>query len=538
MKNKLKALLLISIFIPLSVSALEKNETVYTTLDTTGKIKNTTVVNHLVNKETGELNDESELKDILNINGKEKFTLENNNILWSAKGTDIFYRGKIEKRLPIETNITYYLNDKKMNKKDMIGKSGSVKIVMKFTNNELNQVLVNGRYKNIYTPFVVTVGTILDNNNTNINISNGKVVNTGTKNVLVGLSSPGLYESIGISKLKDMDEIVITYDTKNFNLGNMYIISTPKLLDENDLQVFKKMDSLVDSVNKLQSSMNTIEEGSNTLKEGAQELKTKLESAINALNTSDEVLSTEQVDAIKNEAINNISLVYTDAYKQEIANQAWKSVSEYLSANSTEVEELIKTSVEKAVIEYLKDANLYNDYVNCEQGKAIKLNGGSITNKQLNSCYIISNDDKLPIIQKYAAISSSESALKSSEKVARKVSVEVSELTAKEVTGTVSAEISKKVAKEVKNASVKQIKDSLSLLYNGVDKLDSGINELNLGITKFNKEGISTLSNYSNTFKNYSDTLEALTKLSSDYKGFSSNNSTKVLFISMVKNSK
>ena len=58
-------------FKPISILAMTKDETVYTTLKQSGELYKTTVVNHLYKTEDEEtIHDVTELKDILNINGK------------------------------------------------------------------------------------------------------------------------------------------------------------------------------------------------------------------------------------------------------------------------------------------------------------------------------------------------------------------------------------------------------------------------------------------------------------------------------------
>ena len=86
---------------PTFVVALEKKETVYANLDYTGTPYKTTVNNHLYVDNSEKIEDETELKDILNINGDEKFELNDNKILWESTGKDIFYQGTTDKELPL-----------------------------------------------------------------------------------------------------------------------------------------------------------------------------------------------------------------------------------------------------------------------------------------------------------------------------------------------------------------------------------------------------------------------------------------------------
>ncbi len=99
----------------LPVWALQKEETVYTKLNSDGSVKNILVNEHLIN-EAGieELKDLTDLKDILNINGEEVFLQNDKELVWKSNGNDIFYQGVTDKKLPIDLNIKYYLNDEEI----------------------------------------------------------------------------------------------------------------------------------------------------------------------------------------------------------------------------------------------------------------------------------------------------------------------------------------------------------------------------------------------------------------------------------------
>lgn len=103
-------------------------------------------------------------------------------------------------------------------------------------------------------------------------MTNGKIVNNGTKFVVVALASPGLYESLNIDKLSTTDNITISYDTTSFELSSIYSVVTSKLLDEEDLKVFDKVDLLAGNINTLETSINTIEEGANKLNSASTKL--------------------------------------------------------------------------------------------------------------------------------------------------------------------------------------------------------------------------------------------------------------------------
>ena len=154
-------MLAVMIFNALPVYALEKDETVYTKLDNTGKVKNTSAVERLSCTTDEDIKDLSNLEDILNISGDEKYTKEENTLTWKANGNDISYSGTINKELPISVKITYYLDGKEKKLEDILGKKGNVTIKLSYENKDSHYV--NGN--RLYTPFVAVVGTIIDTDN-------------------------------------------------------------------------------------------------------------------------------------------------------------------------------------------------------------------------------------------------------------------------------------------------------------------------------------------------------------------------------------
>lgn len=330
-KKGLVTLLSLSMICP--VNALTKTESVFSNLNTDGSIDKTTVTNHICSMNKEEY-DESELDDIINLNGEETFTKDGNNLKWKSDGKDIYYQGSTTKEGPIKININYYLDGEKKTAKDMIGKKGSVKIEINLENRLKNNVNVNGKVEEVYTPFVVMAGTIIETkNNSNVSVTNGKVVETGSKDIVASIASPGLYESIDIDKLNNLDRIEINYDTEKFSLNNIYIVATPKLIEEKDIKAFKDVDSLVNSINLLESSMDKIENGSKELNTGLKKaydgsslITKKVTESINSLETSDEnVLDEETINKIKISAREGATLSETDL--NNIGNMAASQTS-------------------------------------------------------------------------------------------------------------------------------------------------------------------------------------------------------------------
>lgn len=522
------------------VNALTKDETVYSNLNKDGSNFKTVVVNHLYNGEDEEMQDITKLKDILNINGKEKFTLNNENLSWQNKGNEIFYQGTIEKDLPITTEITYYLNGEKIEESKLKNKKGNIKIEIKFTNTDSHNVYVNGKSQTLYTPFVVTLGTVMQNKNiSNLEISNGKILNTGSKNFVVGLSSPGLYESLDLEELKDLDKITISYDTKSYKSNTFYIVATPKLMDTTDLDVFNKLDEVYSSVDSLQSNMNQIEDGSNKI---LDELTNKIET-----------MSSSSYTAIDEDTMNKIKTLAVSGAKAKVQEQ--ESILKETVINTLDNSE----SLNPSNVAYLTlqtaagssdVANAILKYTNtCDSNGLEKYRNEIITKTASTDDVLRDLASALGLIDENTPQAYYESI---TETVALKLiegcdayntsytvaNMELSGLkqTIPEVVYQAILSASSQTAESVSSSVATTVADTFTKeTISSLNTLSDALTTLNTGISTYNNEGIKTLSSYKNRAMEYTNLLEKLSDLTNSYKGFGSDNTTTTTFVSVVK---
>ena len=368
------------------VFAYTKDETVYSKLDASGNNYKTVVSEHLKNSEDAELiNDLSNLLNVTNTNGEETFTQDGNKFTWDAKGNDIYYQGDTEKELPIDCNIKYELDGKEISKDELAGKSGKLKIDLQYTNKEKRVVTVNGKNVNVYVPFVVVAGTMIKNEKAqNIEVSTGKVVDDGSKTLVVGLAMPGLQESLGISK-NDIDipsNVEITMDVTDFEMQSIVTYVTPKVFGNDDLKAFDELDKIYADVNKLQSASNQIltgatalNDGASKVNDGAKQLKDGINTAYNGSSTIksevDKAISAQKndkTDALDNATLDSIektaeqSAQLTTAQKDAIAKQAAqgatldeKTLEAIAQQALTQVGTIKLTDTQKAQIKLLAD---------------------------------------------------------------------------------------------------------------------------------------------------------------------------------------
>lgn len=319
------------------ILAYTKDETVYSKMDSNGDIYNTIVNDHIKNDEQTKLiNDISDLLNIENVNGNEELKQEENNLIWNAEGSDIYYQGNSQKELPIECKIKYELDGKEITAKELAGKSGKVKISIEYINKDEHTVNINGKNVKLYTPFVVVCGTIINNeNNKNIQITNGKIVDDGTKTIVVGMTIPGLQESLNISteKVKLPNIVEITMDSTDFELNNIVTYVTPKIIEDSDIQSFDELDKIYSKVNTLQSSSNQIEEGANTLKEGTNVYSEKSQEFNSAMKKVSTGVSSANASYSKiNNGINSLNK------NSETLQNGAKNISDGTEAVSTNLQ--------------------------------------------------------------------------------------------------------------------------------------------------------------------------------------------------------
>ncbi len=523
-------------FQPLSVFALTKKETVYTKLNSDGTIQSTLVNEQLVNTEKLDtLEDYSILESIINTNNDNTFTQDGTKLTWNALGKDVFYQGKTNKELPIQVTMSYQLNGEEKTLDEMLGQSGRVTITLKYHNQDAHFVKVNGKIETLYTPFLVTLGTILDGEtNTNVTVTNGKVISNGTKNIVVAMATPGLYESLSLDELKDLDTVSLSYDTTKFSLASIYSVVIPKLIDSEDLEVFDKMSTLYNQVNSLQTNMNTIEEGANQLKEGSSQLTNALASSIKELeNNKGDALTEDQISGIAEETKTTVASTFTDEYKNALAEATWEQVQSQLATDDATVKNYVTNAVMATLKTYLGGSNdTFNLYAACSMGSQSACSAFAGTGYDM---------EVVNALKENVASQMTNVALQTSnyvaEKVSKTVAPTVSEQTALTTASTVATTLAPKVANQVKDVALGQIQSSLGTLYQGVQELDQGIQTLAAGIHSFNEQGIQKITNMVyGKLKPITDKMTELMNLSNAYISFATdgtldNSDTKFIFV-------
>ena len=585
MKNKkmISGLLLFTItsYMTIPVFAASKSETVYSNLDSNGKAYKTIVSTQLTNEDkSDEITDISNLLNIENTNGDETFKKEGNQIVWDSNGNNIYYKGESDKQLPVECKITYELNGEEISAEELKGKSGNVKIKINYTNNEKHIVSINGKQVTMYTPFIIVAGTKIDNaKNKNIQITNGKIVDNGESTLAVGIAMPGMQENIGISKSKiDIpEEIEISMETEDFEMGNIIAVVAVKGIDED---LTSDLNSMYSQINELANASNEILAGANQLKEGTSELVSGVdqlkdgtgaayagskqikdeveESTKNLKNDNTPAIDSKTLEAIKAQAMQSATL--SDEQKAGIAAQAKAAATlsdEQKAGIAAQAKAGAKlTDAQKAAIkaEAQKGATFTDAQKTAIIEDAQKKYPTELTEakKQLilavaqDTAYQTAEATALKVAQDVATQTAEATALKVAQDVATQTAettaITVAQSTATQTAGATATQTATQVGNQAKQKFTNQVVSQMSTLGTALDeltnglanidngvsalsvgtnKLDSGALQLANGVKTFNEQGISKINNLVNgDLRNIASRVEKMNELANEYNNY------------------
>lgn len=560
-----------TIMYALPVSAFTKDETVYSNLKPNGEKYQTIVTTHLINE-----NDEKILKDITtllnieNTSGDENFQKEGETIIWEANSNDIYYKGETEKELPINIKITYTLEGKEVTPKEISGKSGKVKITIKVDNKETKEVEINGKKEKMYTPFVVACGTYIKNeNNKNLQVKNAKIIDDGSKSMVAGITFPGLQESLNISTntIEIPETIEIEMDSKEFEMNNIIMYTTPINAKELDSDIFSKLDELYGKIEDLKIASNQIEEGAQTLSEGihtantgANQIKSEVGRAINNLKADDSnaldeatlimieeqassgaTLTQEQINMIIASADSGIEAQANTIKEQYVQNA--KEIARATAIQTAKQSKIqTKETVKQGAIAATKAGNPSLDEATAIAiGEQVASNINTDLTEAEKATIIAGADSGIEAQRSQIETKGLASAKQIAEQTAVKTAQETAQTAAKSISRQVAMQVGNTVKKEATKQVINQmtkLSSGLNQLSNGLEQLDTGATTLAAGSHKFNEEGIDVIYNYANNnLKNVSVRAKKLQELAKNYTTFTETteeNEGKVKFITIV----
>lgn len=252
---------------------ITKDETVYVLAGADGSVQKI-IVSDWIKNSIGDatISDKSELTDVENVKGEETYTMNGDNMrVWDAQGNDIYYQGNIQKELPVNLSVSYKLDGQSVSAEELAGKSGKVTIRFDYKNNQYEMVEIDGKQEKIYVPFAMLTGILLDNNIfSNVDISNGKLINDGNHIAAIGIAFPGLQNNLNVDtdQFEIPNYMEITADVRNFEMTNTVTIATNEIFNKLNTQKLDSVDDLISALDELGDAMDQLMDGSSKLYDG------------------------------------------------------------------------------------------------------------------------------------------------------------------------------------------------------------------------------------------------------------------------------
>lgn len=368
-------------------NAVCKEETVYVNADAAGKQKSVTVSEQLKGiQSTGTVADESILDGIKNIKGDENVSQNGNRLTWQAKGEDIFYQGTTEQELPVSMKTVYILDGKEISPEELDGKNGHLEIRITYENHAKRTVSVKGGEETVFSPIVLVTGLILPNKTcSDVRIDNGKVINDGDKNIILGVAMPGLKESLGMKEgeaaeiLTIPDTLTISADVEDFSMPSTYTVGLTDVLDEIDPDSFDSLDELSDSLAKMEDAALELVQGSKELSKGADTLGSRYAEFDQGIDTMQSGI--DALDAGAASLVAGIAEYTSGTDTLNAGIQTYFGENGELSATITEYKNGVNTLL-AGIEEYTEGADTLADGVNTYVAGEEKLAEGA---KQLSA---------------------------------------------------------------------------------------------------------------------------------------------------------
>lgn len=506
------------VFSPNSTSQKDKSETVYAVLDAEGN-KEKVVVNEWLTNKNGakEISDTSDLKDIKNTSGNQKFTKDGDKVTWKADGSDIHYQGTTGKQLPVDVAVSYYLNGEQVSAKDIAGKSGDVEIHFDYKVNRSE--LADG--SSVTKPYTMASAVMLDNSHfTNVTVDNGKVVNDGNTSMCIGIAFPGLAGNLGLGAtgVSIPDSVVIKAHTDKFQIDGTYTAAMSGVMSDIDTsatgnveskvsQLESGLDQLVSASDKLMSGTDQLKAGIDQLNAGAGTLKN---------GTQELALGADQLDKSVKASRNDLSSqiqVLTDDQITTYGAQAQTQAKEKAEADKDGTINAGAQQVTDGIMNSAVKETAYQSAYNSVVGVLVKNANASATSiDQLPADVQKKINDTADAIAKDAAAKASvnttvSGGIKAGVKTAMINTAGTAARDATINTLTTSNEKTKVIAQQLNtrmsalsqgtgklNAGASKLNSGAGDLYTGTNKLTAGAATLDSGMAQFNKEGIHKMA--------------------------------------------
>lgn len=490
-----------------------RDETVYVLAGADGAVRKVIVSDWLKNPDSlSQLIDVAELRDVENVKGNETFTADGSARVWDAQGGDIYTQGVTEQDLPVQVSVTYTLDGQTVTPDQLAGKSGKVVIRFDYTNNQYEEVQIDGKTERIYVPFAMLTGLVLDNDSfTNVEVTNGRLYNDGGRTAVAGIALPGLRESLDLDP-EDIDipeYVEISADVTDFELQTTFTAAVVDPFQEIDTGKLDSADDLKASLDELTDAMEQLMDGSGKLYDGLGELLEKSETLASAVNQLSD--GTKSLQSGSGELQSGAAQLKEGASGLEAGLAQLDANSEQLTAGAKQTFDGLLASA----------------------GKQLAASGAQVPELTAENYGqvldgVIASLGEAPAAAQITALKASLDGYNAFYQGLQQYTAGVAEASggAKQLNAgldslsTGAASLSQGAAQL--NAGMQQLKENVPALLDGVTRLHDGAGELSDGLKEFNEKGVQKLVDaFDGDLDLLADRLEATVNAAKQYQTFS-----------------
>lgn len=328
MKRRIIAIGLVFFMILLPARAIAetgKDETVYINLKHDGSVSDIRVVNHIYGlKNQGSFIDYGKYTSVKNLDNEITPVIEGDVVKWPLSnygGSDLYYEGTVNKKLPVEALIKYYLDGKEIRGEELAGRNGHLRITFDVNHIDKTPKLM----AQIQLPLNMDVFK-------NIRVTGGNKVITGSSANITFVSLPGekqIFEVEMDGSNIELNPITISAVSSEFSLpagvqsglneltGGLDKISiNADKLDKGMGDVINGTGQLKAGMDKLGGGLNEVYMGSGRIYEESRKITSGMEDFHRGLSQLAENSSSmiEGIDAVSS-GINKLHEGSTETYK-------------------------------------------------------------------------------------------------------------------------------------------------------------------------------------------------------------------------------
>lgn len=270
-----------------------KDEVVYANLKADGQLQEIYVVNALEVRKPGIIRDYGRYDQVKNLTDLSNVDQQDNTVLINAPEGTFYYQGNMgeDGQLPWNVDVTYKLDDKKIDPLELAGKSGHIQIEISTSKNEKIDPV-------FFENYLLQVSLTLTDKFSNVETSKGMVANAGENKQITFTVMPGEEEVLSVeADVVDFEfqgaqiaAVPSSLPIDTGEIGNM--TDDMSSLSDAITEINNGVGDLLSGVTELNDGVTSLRDGSSQYKQGLTELDNGSDDLVNGSKSIDDALAT------------------------------------------------------------------------------------------------------------------------------------------------------------------------------------------------------------------------------------------------------